>query len=1098
MKQLTSLIFLLLLLTNSYVGVSQCSVMPTVGTTTLSTANFIANSYYPGAGGATCTPGATSTTVGTINAAGNASTIVAGDLVVLIQMQGADINTTNSDQYGDGSGVGTVPSATTTSATGYTNANSVGYYEYANVASVSGTTINFSAPLKYGYCNQNYTATTAIRRYQVVKVPKYYDLTVSAAITGAPWNGTSGGVVILEVANTFNLTGSINMNGKGFRGGAGINYGGNNTFANTDVRTMSTSTLNASKGEGIAGTPRYIFDEPTAARVDNTAEGYINGSFGRGAPGNAGGGSTDGSPSDNSHNCGGGGGANAGVGGKGGNSWSSLLTVGGDGGSPFAQRALGRVIMGGGGGSGNANNSTAAQEASLSGATGGGIIIIKAKSFTGTGALTSNGSNAIGIQAGANNTDGGGGGGAGGSIVLATTTVCGGNIGYTISATGGNGGNALAYYEHGPGGGGGGGFVLSSCTVTIAPNVSGGISGLTYTTSANTATQKFGATDGGVGVGNTGFGPIATTTTNNVPTLGCGNIEVSNPPVSSNIASSPIANNAGATSIAPLVGADADGTIASYSLSSVPTAAQGTLTAVIGGVVTVLAAGQVLTPAQMATLKFTPNPTFIGTATFNYTSTDNTGLVSNTASYAIPVTNKPPTAANVLNTAITSYNDATIVQGLNGSDVDGTVTSYNITSLPPTSTGIYFYCPNGVGACTQAQLIPLAVGTPLTPAQAASLYFYPAITGAGTTATLTYTAVDNNGQISTPATYSTPILANTPPVAQNITAPSMSNNNATTSIPNLVATDANGTIATYTIATIPASGTLTAVVGGVTTTITAGTVLTPAQMATLQYDPLPGTPVGNQTFTYFATDNQNTVSNTATYTLPITNNPPVANTVVTPTVPNTGAIAAVAAPLSGTDADGTIASYNITTVPPSSTGVYFYCATGTLPSCTPVAINGPITLTAAQAATLQFDPATTGTGLNATLIFNVVDNNGNVSTTPATYTTPVGTPPANPAPVAQNIANTPINTGSGFANINPPSATDANGTIASYSINAPSCGVLQYKVGGVGAAYTVIATYPITLTPAERATLQFSPASGTPCAAEIGRASCRERVLMPV
>src|SRR4029450_9382213 len=78
------------------------------------------NSYYPGTANANA--GATSISVGAIDTStGGASTaIAAGDLLLVIQMQDADINTTNDANYGSNSG----------NAHGVTALNSAGLYEY--------------------------------------------------------------------------------------------------------------------------------------------------------------------------------------------------------------------------------------------------------------------------------------------------------------------------------------------------------------------------------------------------------------------------------------------------------------------------------------------------------------------------------------------------------------------------------------------------------------------------------------------------------------------------------------------------------------------------------------------------------------------------------------------------------------------------------------------------------------------------------------------------------------------------------------------------------------------------------------------------------
>ena len=60
------------------------------------------NTYYPGT--ASVSSGATSIPVG--SSSGNATQISNGDLLLVIQMQDADINYTNTSSYGAGSGSG--------------------------------------------------------------------------------------------------------------------------------------------------------------------------------------------------------------------------------------------------------------------------------------------------------------------------------------------------------------------------------------------------------------------------------------------------------------------------------------------------------------------------------------------------------------------------------------------------------------------------------------------------------------------------------------------------------------------------------------------------------------------------------------------------------------------------------------------------------------------------------------------------------------------------------------------------------------------------------------------------------------------------------
>lgn len=461
-----------------------CANPPSSGTTALPAGVY--NRYYPGT--ATANAGAVSITVGASTGAGPA--IAVGDLLLVIQMQDAAINTTNTGSYGDGDAGDP--------ATGATNYNNAGKYELVVAKSAVGTgggTVQIEGKGVGGGLLNTYThtatatATQGQRRFQVVRVPQYYDATITGAVTSTPWNGTSGGIVALDVANTLTFSGgSINVNAQGFRGGGGQQLTGG-AGANTDYRTRVTVNTNGNKAEGVAGSPNSMYDG-TATLATGT--GYPDGtntdaSRARGAPGNAGGGGTDGNPAANDQNSGGGGGGNGGAGGQGGNTWSSNLPRGGFGGAVFPH-ATDRLALGGGGGSGARNNSTGVQS---SGGRGGGLILIRANSITGTATLSANGG--VGVTPA---NDGGGGGGAGGSVLVFART--GTLTGLSITANGGNGTNAdPTGVAHGPGGGGGGGVIYLS-SAAGSTSVAGGANGTT-----TAAAIPFGATPGTAGAVNT-------------------------------------------------------------------------------------------------------------------------------------------------------------------------------------------------------------------------------------------------------------------------------------------------------------------------------------------------------------------------------------------------------------------------------------------------------------------------------------------------------------------------------------------------------------------------------------------------------------------
>ena len=290
------------------------------------------NTYYPGT--ASVAAGASSITIGA--ATGASTAITSGDLLLVIQMQDAQINSTNTSSYGDG--VSGDPGR------GSTNLNGSGLYEYVEATSgvtLAGGTVSIvgagtAGGLLNAYSNAIATATRGQRRFQVVRVPQYSSATLGSGLTAGWWNGTTGGILAIDVSGVLTLGGAtVSVDGTGFRGGGGRTLNGDSGGSNTDYRSVATSDYHGSKGEGIAGTPAWILDPSTVAVVATGAEGYPNGSMARGAPGNAGGGGTDGHTSANDQNSGGGGGANGGIGGQGGNTWSSDLARGGFGGASF-------------------------------------------------------------------------------------------------------------------------------------------------------------------------------------------------------------------------------------------------------------------------------------------------------------------------------------------------------------------------------------------------------------------------------------------------------------------------------------------------------------------------------------------------------------------------------------------------------------------------------------------------------------------------------------------------------------------------------------------------------------------------------------------
>ena len=437
----------------------------------------VVNTYVKGSGNPTA--GSTSITYsGAFRGAG--SGINPGDTLLLLQVQGAVINATNTDQYGDGIGSGVSLNTTPTSAhgtAGYAGGliyQTAGTFEYVQVSGVAGNTVNLVQPIEHAYYDDNEA------NWQMIVLPDYSTAGARLVgnVTGIAWDGDTGGVVAFNATGgTIDFNGfSIDASQLGFRGGVE----GDPTATTDNVSDVVILTSDAGgKGEGVAGTPRYVYDG--SAIVDELGSTLPNGDYGRGAPGNAGGGAGP-------HNSGGGGGSNAGRGGTGAQGWVGGTPVhfAGYGG----QSIFAGANMGGGGGSGDTNDNHLAH-----GGVGGGVVLLRADTAIGSGNINVSGGDALDGQVNdAFQGDGAGGGGGAGAVIayfVTTPSV----PGLTISAAGGAGGDGDP--EHGGGGGGGGGFVVIKANLG-AVDVSGGAAG------ANSGVNGVASEAGGVGLVDSG------------------------------------------------------------------------------------------------------------------------------------------------------------------------------------------------------------------------------------------------------------------------------------------------------------------------------------------------------------------------------------------------------------------------------------------------------------------------------------------------------------------------------------------------------------------------------------------------------------------
>lgn len=356
---------------------------------------------------------------------GDATLFHAGDLILIIQMQGAEIDGSNTSSYGT-----------------IVDYAAAGNYEYSKVKTVIGnTTLELERPLLRVY--------DIFGKVQVIRVPQYDSPVVSGILTCQPWNGSTGGVLALDATGSIDLQAGMDVSKSGFRG-AQIISGPDGIIDTSYVSETPSLIGNAPKGEGIAF---YGIDPFTS---------------GKGAPANGGGGG-------NSHTAGAAGGSNSGCGGNGG--WGYPLTTyyqlsQGLGGHPLVYSAAdNKIFMGGGGGAGSshANQGTA-------GGNGGGIILVTGNTMTANAQyLEAYGDSSL-SGGSPTHADGIGGAGAGGTVLLSLTGISGT---VNVNVYGGNGGSP-SLLGAGPGGGGGGGLCWTnspSLSGSVSLNAAGGISG---------------------------------------------------------------------------------------------------------------------------------------------------------------------------------------------------------------------------------------------------------------------------------------------------------------------------------------------------------------------------------------------------------------------------------------------------------------------------------------------------------------------------------------------------------------------------------------------------------------------------------------------
>jgi len=253
----------------------------------------------------------------------------------------------------------------------------VGGWESAVVSSVTFNSITLEAPTTGAY----HTSGS-----QIVRVPHYYDVSVSATgtLTTRAWNGELGGVLAFRARSCLRVEGTVGVAGRGYRGGP--------------AQCPGCPGYGAS-GEGTTGGMTYGFG--------NASNGGSGGGWEYCFAAN-----------------GGGGGGHAAVGGLGAIFGTSCGGPNGDyftpapGGAQVGDPTLSYLYFGGGGGSGGHDGDN--PDSGGTGGAGGGILVVTARTIQIDGAIETSGG---GAPHDATGESGGGGGGAGGTMWLTAASM---------------------------------------------------------------------------------------------------------------------------------------------------------------------------------------------------------------------------------------------------------------------------------------------------------------------------------------------------------------------------------------------------------------------------------------------------------------------------------------------------------------------------------------------------------------------------------------------------------------------------------------------------------------------------------------------------
>jgi hypothetical protein len=208
--------------------------------------------------------------------------------------------------------------------------------------------------------------------------------------------------------------------------------------------------------------------------------------------------------------------------------------------------------------------------------------------------------------------------------------------------------------------------------------------------------------------------------------------------------------------ITPLAALDPENALSSsapFTITTVPTTAQGKLYYDNNGTYTAITAPQNLTATQVGTLRFLPTLNYVGNATFTYLATDNAGNQSPAVNYTIPVGADRPVTYAKYNTDKGGTNAKKYVTGdvlaqftdLNAAMYNSVGALYDAAGVPQANTR------NGLASAvlTSGTLPPGVSLDPNTGSIYVSNASLLANNATAQTYTVTITTTDLNGGVTT-------------------------------------------------------------------------------------------------------------------------------------------------------------------------------------------------------------------------------------------------------------------------------------------------------------------------------------------------------------